>query len=165
MHEPFFDGRASVQRQFLAVTDEELAHHDRLIDLVLHRAGACADFGGDPAEECERIWANGLDRGNASVAAAAAIVLANLILFGRANGYDVVSPEEISDRWLAEAVDRRMKIEGGGTVSVADASAIIGCTPQHIRRLARRGHIQGRRTPDGSWRCNAASVVNYRRGS
>lgn len=69
---------------------------------------------------------------------------------------------------LAEILDfrrfvvayRRDYLQSGLTTD--EARRMIGCTVQHVRRLARTGRIEARVSATGAWICNSSSVANYR---
>jgi excisionase family DNA binding protein len=145
------------------VTDDE---YHRLWSLCVQRLRNAIDATREPwkiavaTAECERVYVEAIRNHNVNVAATAAIVLADVIHVCRLEGWDVVDLEEL-DESLVRSVRARL-VRNQMTVTVEEAAAILGCTPQHIRRLARAGRITGRRTPHGSWRCSVASVTAYR---
>ncbi|MER5401662.1 helix-turn-helix domain-containing protein [Streptomyces sp. NPDC002599] len=52
----------------------------------------------------------------------------------------------------------------GAEVSVSEAAALLGCTPEYVRRLARTGALTARRIGARPWAINRASLDTYRHG-
>ncbi|WP_157465342.1 helix-turn-helix domain-containing protein [Deinococcus apachensis] len=51
-----------------------------------------------------------------------------------------------------------------GSISVTEAVAISGLTPQHLRRLVKTAKVQGRQTGEnGVWLVDEESLRNYLR--
>lgn len=56
-------------------------------------------------------------------------------------------------------------VSTGTEVSVPEAAALLGCTPEYVRRLARTGAITARRIGTRTWAIDRAALDNYRHGS
>ncbi|MFF3897920.1 helix-turn-helix domain-containing protein [Streptomyces sp. NPDC001812] len=52
----------------------------------------------------------------------------------------------------------------GSEVSVMEAAALLGCTPEYARRLARAGAFQARRIGARTWAIDRTSLDTYRHG-
>ena len=52
---------------------------------------------------------------------------------------------------------------GSVEIGTGEAAALLGCTPQYVRRLARAGRIRARRCGP-AWLINTASLNAYRHG-
>lgn len=50
-------------------------------------------------------------------------------------------------------------------VTVNEAAALLGCTPEYVRRLARNGTLTGRRHGARAWAIDRAALDTYRHGS
>jgi excisionase family DNA binding protein len=138
---------------FCVTDDEYYRLRNQLAQRLHHVTG--------PTAECERIYDQAIRNGNVNVAAIAAVMLADAIHVCRLEGWEVVDPGEL-DEGLARMVRTRL-LRNQETATVEEAAALLGCTPQHVRRLVRAGRITGRRTPHGSWRCSVASVTTYKK--
>ncbi|MFF4347847.1 helix-turn-helix domain-containing protein [Streptomyces sp. NPDC001530] len=55
-------------------------------------------------------------------------------------------------------------VSTGTEVSVPEAAALLGCTPEYVRRLARTGAITARRIGARTWAIDRAALDNYRHG-
>lgn len=75
---------------------------------------------------------------------------------------------DVFKKWTLRALDDSGGPEFGivwqpRVLDVAAAAKRLDCSPQYVRRLAREKRIVARRSPAGSWICDATSVNEYRR--
>jgi hypothetical protein len=51
----------------------------------------------------------------------------------------------------------------GPRIGVTAAAVLTGLTPQHVRRLCRRGDLSADQTPSGVWQIDESSAAGYAR--
>lgn len=76
----------------------------------------------------------------------------------RANAFDsVTAPFDSSGTGTAPGPS--------GTVCVAEAAALMGCTPRHVRALITSGRLPAERVGARAWAIDADALNHYRHGT